>query len=358
MRALVTGGAGFIGSHLARRLVEQGHQVHVVDDLSTGRLANLADLLAREEIEFVHGSILDAALIDELTSRVDSVFHLAAAVGVKTILHDPLQSLRTNLRGTENVLECALRHGTRVLVMSTSEVYGHNTSDALTEESLRILGSPLTTRWSYAEAKAIDETLAYSYWRHEQLPTVIVRPFNIVGPGQTGRYGMVIPRLIEQALRGSPLTVYGDGSQTRCFCHVSEAVEALVGLIDHPAAYGLVFNLGRREEISIRALAERIIELSGSSSSISYVPYAEAYEEGFEEMRRRVPDVSRLRDLIGFEPQLGIDDILRSIIEHYLAPIVDPGYEFFSSTFRAGDLMPRPVGQTATAVRDNDVRLH
>lgn len=324
MRTLVTGGAGFIGSHLVERLLHDGHEVLAVDDLSTGSRSNLACVADHGRMGFVWGSILDAVLLDGLVRQVDTVFHLAAAVGVKTIVDDPLGSLRTNLRGTENVLDSALRRGARVLVASTSEVYGHNTADALPEDALRILGSPLTSRWSYAEAKAIDETLAYAYWRYESLPTVIVRPFNIVGPRQTGRYGMVIPRFVGQALRGEPLTVYGDGTQTRCFCHVDEIVGALVALVEHPDAYGNVFNLGRPDEVSIEALARRVIELSGSSSGVRYVPYSEAYPEGFEDMNRRVPDVSRARALIGFDPQRGLDQILRSVIEYRSGLVAQP----------------------------------
>ncbi|MDQ3887198.1 MAG: NAD-dependent epimerase/dehydratase family protein [Actinomycetota bacterium] len=316
MTILVTGGAGFIGSHLVEWLLHGGHEVLTLDDLSTGRMSNLGNAVTEGRIEFVQGSILNPRLVDDLIRRVDTVFHLAAAVGVRTIVDDPLGSLRTNLRGTEYVLESALRHGARVLVASTSEIYGHNTADALSEDALRILGSPLTSRWSYAEAKAIDETLAYAYWRYQNLPTVIVRPFNIVGPRQTGRYGMVIPRFVGQALRGEPLTVYGDGTQTRCFCHVGEIVSALVALVEHPEAYGKVFNLGRPEEVSIKTLAHRVIELTGSSSGVRYVPYREAYPEGFEDMNRRVPDISQARALIGFDPQQDLDQILHSVIEH------------------------------------------
>jgi UDP-glucose 4-epimerase len=318
MKALVTGGAGFIGSHLTEYLLDHGHEVLSIDDLSTGSLRNIADLRVHDRFRSVEGSVLDSALMDELAANSDTIFHLAAAVGVKTIVDDPLGGLRTNLHGTETVLDSAERHGARVLVASTSEVYGHNTSDALTEDDLRILGSPLVSRWSYAEAKALDETLAYSYWRYRGVATVIVRPFNIVGPRQTGCYGMVIPRFVTQALRGEPLTVYGDGTQTRCFCHVSEVVGALVDLIEHPQGHGKVFNLGRAEEISIRELAERVIERTASSSSIRFVSYTEAYPEGFEDMSRRVPDVSRARELIGFDPQLGLDEILSSIIDHQL----------------------------------------
>lgn len=319
----MTGGAGFIGSHLVEYLLNHGHEVLSVDDLSTGSWRNIANLSASDGLRFVQGSVLDSNLLDELAEDCDTIFHLAAAVGVKTILDDPLGGLRTNLRGTENVLESASRHGCRVLVASTSEVYGHNTSDALSEEAVRILGSPLTSRWSYAEAKAVDETLAYAYWRYRDLPAVIVRPFNIVGPRQTGRYGMVIPRFVEQALRGEPLTVYGDGTQTRCFCHVSEFVDALVALIEHPRAYGQVYNLGRPEEISIRQLAELVIERIKSSSPIRYVSYSEAYPEGFEDMARRFPDVSRARELIGFDPRLGLDEIISSVVDDQLALLAE-----------------------------------
>jgi UDP-glucose 4-epimerase len=319
VRALITGGAGFIGSHLAEWLCLAGHEVVALDDLSTGSRSNLDGLTGHGRFEFVPGSVLDADRVDALVAQADTVFHLAAAVGVKRVLDDPLGSLRTNLWGTENVLRSALRHGPCVLVASTSEVYGHNTADALHEDSLRILGSPTVSRWTYAEAKAIDEALAYAYWRHEGLPTVIVRPFNVVGPRQTGRYGMVVPRFVGQALRGEPLTVHGDGTQTRCFCHVSEAVAALVALVEHAGALGRVVNIGRPEEVSIGALARRVVELTGSASPVRLVPYGEAYEEGFEDMRRRVPDIGRARALIGFDPVMDLDTILRSVIGHETA---------------------------------------
>ncbi len=311
MKALITGGAGFIGRHLTRSLVEDGHDVVLLDDLSTSRAPE-------SEVEFVEGSVLDVDLLDRLVANADTVFHLAAAVGVKHILDDPLGGLRTNLQGTENVLGSALRHDARVVVASTSEIYGHNTSGALNEDSRRVMGSPLVSRWSYAEAKALDETLAHLFWRHHGLPTLIVRPFNIVGPGQTGRYGMVVPRFVNQALDGEPLTVYGTGDQTRCFCHVADFVDALRRLVDHPDAYGSVFNIGRPEEVSIGELARRVIEATGSSSTVRHVPYDEAYPEGFEDMERRVPDISRVRAAVGFEPTRTLDDILASVIEHEL----------------------------------------
>ncbi len=314
MRALITGGAGFIGSHLADRLLERGDQVVLLDDLSTGRLANIEHLNGRADAEFVLGSILNADLVDHVVSRVDTVFHLAAAVGVNLIVEKPLESMMTNIRGTETVVEKAHKYGKRILVMSTSEIYGKNTSDSLSEDDDRILGSPLKSRWSYSEAKAIDEILAYTYWREKGLETVIIRLFNTVGPRQTGSYGMVVPRFVGQALRNQPVTIFGDGSQTRCFCHVSDVVGALVSLSEHPDAFGKVFNLGGAEEISIGDLAERIIELVGSQSELEYIPYDDAYEEGFEDMARRVPNTTRANRLVGFEPSVGLDGIIHSVI--------------------------------------------
>lgn len=316
MKALITGGAGFIGGHLAERLLAAGHQVIVVDDLSTGRSANIEPLTGHPDFEFVEGSVLDAPLIDRLAARVDTIFHLAAAVGVQHILDRSLDALRTNIHGTETVLESTARHGTRTLVASTSEVYGKSPAAALHEDDDRVVGSPLTKRWSYAEAKALDETLAHLLWREHGVQTVIVRLFNVAGPRQTGRYGMVLPRFVDQALRGEPLTVFGDGNQTRSFCHVSDIVDGLLALIDEPAVYGEVFNLGRPEEVSIRQLAERVIAMTGSSSEIKYVSYMDAYGDGYEDTMRRVPDISRVRAAVGFEPRRDLDDIIRSVIDH------------------------------------------
>ena len=314
MKALITGGAGFIGSHLADHFVGQGDQVILLDDLSTGRLANIEHLQDRSDVEFVLGSILNADLVDHVVSRVDVVYHLAAAVGVKLIVERPLESLMTNIRGTETVIEKAHKYNKRTIVTSTSEIYGKNTSDRLSEEDDRILGSPLKSRWSYSEAKAIDEILAYTYWREKGLETVIARLFNTVGPRQTGSYGMVVPRFVGQALRDMPITIFGDGTQTRCFCFVGDVVEGLVSLGGNPGAIGRVFNLGSTEEISIRALAERVISLSDSKSQLEFISYDMAYEEGFEDMRRRVPDITRARDLVGFDPQVGLDDIIQTVI--------------------------------------------
>jgi len=315
MRVLITGGAGFIGSHLADHLLNRGDKVVLLDDLSTGRLANIDHLTGSSDAEFVLGSILDADLVDDAISGVDAVFHLAAAVGVNLIVEKPLESLMTNIRGTETVIEKAHKYDKRLLVMSTSEIYGKNTSDSLSEEDDRILGSPLKSRWSYSEAKAIDEILAYTYWREKGLETVIIRLFNTVGPRQTGSYGMVIPRFVGQALRNEPITIFGDGNQTRCFCHVGDVVEGLVALSEHPEAFGKVFNLGGGEEISIRELAERVIELAGSKSGLEFIPYDAAYEAGFEDMERRVPNTNKARQLVGFSPAAGLDDIIRSVID-------------------------------------------
>ena len=315
MRVLITGGAGFIGSHLADHLLNRGDKVVLLDDLSTGRLANIDHLTGSSDAEFVLGSILDADLVDNAISGVDAVFHLAAAVGVNLIVEKPLESLMTNIRGTETVIEKAHKYDKRLLVMSTSEIYGKNTSDSLSEEDDRILGSPLKSRWSYSEAKAIDEILAYTYWREKGLETVIIRLFNTVGPRQTGSYGMVIPRFVGQALRNEPITIFGDGNQTRCFCHVGDVVEGLVALSEHPEAFGKVFNLGGGEETSIRELAERVIELAGSKSGLEFIPYDAAYEAGFEDMERRVPNTNKARQLVGFSPSAGLDDIIRSVID-------------------------------------------
>ena len=315
MKVLITGGAGFIGSHLADHLLNRGDQVVLLDDLSTGRLGNIEHLNNRSDTDFVLGSILDADLIDDTVSRVDAIFHLAAAVGVNLIVEKPLESLMTNIRGTETVIEKAHRYDKRLLVMSTSEIYGKNTSDSLSEEDNRVLGSPLKSRWSYSEAKAIDEILAYTYWREKGLETVIIRLFNTVGPRQTGSYGMVIPRFVGQALRNEPITIFGDGNQTRCFCHVGDVVVGLVALSEHPEAFGKVFNLGGGEEISIRELAEHVIRLTGSKSDLEFIPYDVAYEAGFEDMERRVPNTDRASHLVGFNPAAGIDDIIQSVID-------------------------------------------
>ncbi|MED5580015.1 MAG: NAD-dependent epimerase/dehydratase family protein [Nitrospinota bacterium] len=309
----MTGGAGFIGSHLLDSLVNRGNEVVVLDDLSTGRLSNIEH--QQSNVEFVLGSILNADVVESIVSSVDCIYHLAAAVGVELIVEKPLESLMTNIRGTEIVFEKAHKYNKRVLVTSTSEIYGKNTSDSLSEEDDRILGSPLKSRWSYSEAKAIDEILAYTYWREKGLETIIVRLFNTVGPRQTGSYGMVIPRFVSQALRNEPITIFGDGTQTRCFCAVDDIVNGIVALSETPEAFGKVFNLGGREEISIKELAEKVIGLTGSTSDLRFIPYDVAYEEGFEDMARRMPNTTRAQKIIGFKQTSNLDEIIRSVIE-------------------------------------------
>jgi UDP-glucose 4-epimerase len=312
-KVLVTGGAGFIGSHLVDSLVARGDTVIVLDDLSTGRHDNLRQHEGDPRVEFVLGSILNEGLVDDTIRRADLVLHLAAAVGVNLIVERPLESLATNIRGSEIVLEKCHKYGRKVLVTSTSEIYGKNTSDRLNEEDDRILGSPLKSRWSYSEAKAIEEILAYSYWRDKGLPAVIVRLFNTVGPRQVGHYGMVIPRFVEQALRGAPITVYGDGSQRRCFCHVADSTAALLGLADSVEAEGRVFNVGAQREISMTDLARTICERVGSRSELTFIPYDEAYEFGFEDMERRVPDTDRVNGLLGWTPERTLEQIIDDV---------------------------------------------
>ena len=314
MKVLVTGGAGFIGSHLVEELLARRHEVQVVDSLTTSARANLAHLEGDSRLRVTVDSILNEPLMDAAIAEADLVFHLAAAVGVNWILEHPLTSLQTNLRGTDVVLSTADRHRKPVLVASTSEVYGKNDAGPLREDDDRILGSSQMSRWFYATAKAADEALATAYWIERRLPTIVVRFFNTIGPRQTGRYGMVVPRFIDQALRNEPVTVYGDGNQTRCFTYVGDVVRSIIALTETDGAWGDVYNVGRRDEISISELAGRVIELAGSSSEIKYVPYNEAYAAGFEDMRRRVPDVTKLRETIGYAPDTPLDEALRRII--------------------------------------------
>lgn len=314
MRYLITGGAGFIGSHLTEHLLDRGDEVVALDNLSTGTLDNLAGFRDNPGFRFVRGSVTDPSAVEACMAGIDAIFHLAAAVGVFTILDKTMESLRTNLHGTETMLDAALQHDVPILVASTSEIYGKNTADGLTEDADRIIGSPLKNRWSYAEAKALDETFAYLYAVEHGLRTVIVRPFNTVGPRQTGRYGMVIPRFVKQALAGEPITVFGDGQQTRCFCHVLDVVPALVALLHDETAYGKVFNLGSNEQTTISQLAERVITATGSSSTIAKVPYEEAYGDGYEDMQRRIPDCTRANQQIGFAPTRTLDDIITAVV--------------------------------------------
>ena len=314
MNYLITGGAGFIGSHLADALIDRGEQVTALDNLSTGREANIAHLADNERFTFVHGSVLDEHLLRTHVAQTDAVIHLAAAVGVKLIVEQPLESMITNIRGTEVVLEACADLERRILVASTSEIYGKNASGPLSEDADRILGSTTKSRWSYSTSKAVDEILAYSYWRERQTPSTVVRLFNCVGPRQTGFYGMVVPSFVRQALAAEPVTVYGDGTQRRCFCHVHDTVRALVGLMDDPRSVGGVFNVGNEQEISINDLATTVIDMTGSLSEIVHVPYEEAYEEGFEDMERRVPDIARIHDLTGWTPTKDLKQTIADVI--------------------------------------------
>ena len=314
MRSLITGGAGFIGSHLADHLIDRGDDVVVLDDLSTGRFANIEHLRDHDRFTFRLGTVTDRADVDAAMHRCGRVFHLAAAVGVELIVSEPLQSLRTNIVGSEVVIDTALKHGAAVLVTSTSEIYGKNVDGPLKEGDDRILGSPLTARWSYSTAKAIEEILAYTYWREKGLATVIVRLFNTVGPRQTGAYGMVIPRFAAQAVRAEPLTVHGDGQQSRCFVHVADIVPTLVDLLDDPRAHGQVFNLGGSDEITMEELARRVVALAGTDAKITFVPYHQAYEHGFEDMQRRLPDCTKVAELVGFAPTRSLDDIIGEVL--------------------------------------------
>jgi UDP-glucose 4-epimerase len=321
MRILVTGGAGFIGSHLCDRLIQDGHKVISLDDFSTGKSVNLQSIRINNDFELVEGSVLDFNLISKLINEVDYVFHLAAAVGVFNIVQNPLVSLLTNIRGTENVLEAASRKSIPVFVTSSSEVYGKNNSDALSEGDDRIIGSPLTLRWSYSEAKAIDESLAYAYFVEKQLETRIVRFFNTVGPRQLGAYGMVVPRFVQAALSNEPITIYGDGNQTRCFVHVFDVIDAVIALAFAENSTGKVVNIGNNFEISINDLAKRIIDETKSKSQILYLPYAEAYGEGFEDMERRVPNIELIRELVGWQPKRDLSTMIADIAQEMQKPI-------------------------------------
>ena len=316
MQFLVTGGAGFIGSHLVERLLSDGHAVHVIDDLSTGSAANVDPLRSRPGFTLTVDTIFNEALLAARIDRCDAVFHLAAAVGVRLIVDAPVRTIETNVHGTELILRHASRRRTPVLLASTSEVYGKRTEVPFSETSDLLLGSPQQHRWAYACSKAIDEFLGLAYWKERQLPVTVVRLFNTVGPRQTGRYGMVVPTLVRQALAGEPLTVFGDGSQTRSFADVGDVVRALVGLAGEPRAAGDVFNVGNPEEVSILTLAERVRDAAGSRSPIVTVPYDEAYESGFEDLPRRVPDIAKIRALIGWKPTLRLADILARVVAH------------------------------------------
>jgi UDP-glucose 4-epimerase len=317
LRVLITGGAGFIGSHLSDAYVARGDEVYVIDDLSTGSIDNIAHLKKHERFHYTIDSVHNQPVVAELIDQCDVVFHLAAAVGVKLIVESPVRTIETNVRGTEVVLSQANKKKKKVLVASTSEVYGLSNDVPFREDGNLVMGATTKGRWSYACSKAIDEFLALAYWREKKLPTVVVRLFNTVGPRQTGQYGMVIPTFVRQALAGRPITVYGTGEQTRCFGFVKDIVGALVSLMEKDEAVGGVYNIGSNEEVSINQLAEKVRELTGSKSEIVRVPYDEAYEEGFEDMPRRVPDISKVGALTGFRPTVKLEEILQSVIAYY-----------------------------------------
>ena len=317
MIALITGGAGFIGSHLSDALLAAGHDVLVLDNLSTGSIDNIAHLKGRRGFEYFIETVDNEPLLAELIDRSDVVFHLAAAVGVKLIVEEPVRTIETNVHGTEVVLKHANKKKKLVVIASTSEVYGKSDDVPFREDSDLVLGPTPKHRWAYACSKAIDEFLALAYWKERKLPVIIVRFFNTVGPRQTGTYGMVIPNFVRQALAGEPLTVFGDGKQTRSFSHVADVVGALLKLVEEPRAIGQVINIGNTQEVSIQTLAERVRDLTGSKSAIKLVPYDEAYESGFEDMPRRVPDLTKVHGLIGYRPQYSLDDILTQVIEYF-----------------------------------------
>jgi UDP-glucose 4-epimerase len=316
MKALLTGGAGFIGSHLADALLQAGHQVQVIDDLSTGSMDNIAHLKERPGFSYTIDTVMNEPLTAELIDRADVVFHLAAAVGVKLIVESPVRTIETNVHGTEVVLKHASKKQKLVVVFSTSEVYGKSVAVPFREDADLVMGPTSKHRWAYACSKAIDEFLALAYYKERGLPVIIVRLFNTVGPRQTGRYGMVIPNFVRQALTGAPITVYGDGKQSRSFGFVGDVVDGLIKLAAEPRAVGEVFNIGNSQEISMWDLATRVKALTSSASDIVLVPYDEAYEAGFEDMPRRVPDLTKIRNLVGYTPRVGLDEILRRVVEH------------------------------------------
>lgn len=324
MKFLLTGGAGFIGSHLAEFLLDRGEQVCVLDDLSTGSISNIAHLKSHPRFSYRIDTVMNAPLTAELLDDSDAVFHLAAAVGVKLIVESPVRTIETNVGGTELILGLAAKKRKRTLIFSTSEVYGKSEQVPFREDGDLVMGATTRGRWSYACSKAIDEFLALAYYKEKRVPTTVVRLFNTVGPRQSGQYGMVIPNFVRQALRGSPITVFGDGRQSRCFCHVRDVVPALYKLISSASSVGQVYNIGSDQEVSILELAERVRALTGSSSPIHFVPYAQAYEEGFEDMVRRVPCLDKIHAETGFTPEHSLDAILRAVIAHERAELERP----------------------------------
>jgi UDP-glucose 4-epimerase len=316
MRYLITGGAGFIGSHLAEELLRRGNEVYVVDDLSTGSINNIRHLKTHDRFHYVIDSCANTHLMAELVDGCDKIYHLAAAVGVKLIVESPVRTIETNIRLTEIMLNLANKKKRPIFVASTSEVYGKSEQFPFNEDGELVMGATTKGRWSYACSKAIDEFLAIAYWKEKRLPTVVARLFNTVGPRQTGQYGMVVPNFVRQALAGQPITVYGDGKQSRCFTHVSDVVRALIGLMDHDPAFGHVFNIGSNVEITIGDLAKQVREMCGSKSEIVNIPYEKAYEQGFEDMPRRVPDLAKIKSAIGWQPTIALPQILTDVIEY------------------------------------------
>ena len=323
MRALITGGAGFIGSHLVEALLAQGHRVTAVDNLSTGRYQNVEPFLSHPQFQFVYETVTNETVMDRLVSECDVIFHLAAAVGVELIVKDPVRTIETNLEGMEMALKLGRRYRKKVLIASTSEVYGKSNDLPFREDADRVMGPTTKSRWSYAESKAIDEFLGLAYHKEFGLPVVICRFFNTVGPRQTGSYGMVIPRFVERALAGEPLRVYGDGGQSRCFCNVKDTVRAVIALAADPKAVGEIYNVGSQEEITIADLAQRVVTRARSSSPIVTVPYDEAYEKGFEDMYRRVPSIDKIKAAIGWQPTIPLDQTLDEVIEYFREPKSD-----------------------------------
>ena len=317
MKVLITGGAGFVGSHLADKLIADGHEITVIDDLSTGRYSNVAHLEGRPDFRLIIDTVLNPKIMEELVRDADRVYHMASAVGVRLIMEQPVRTIETIFRGTDIVLGFCSRYRKRVLIPSTSEVYGKGTAVPFKEDDDIQKGSTSKHRWAYACAKELDEFLALAFWKETKLPVVVVRLFNTVGPRQTGQYGMVVPRFVKAAINDEPITVYGDGEQSRCFGHVSDIVEGLTKLIETPACFGRVINIGNPEEISIKGLAEKAIEMTGSSSEITYTPYDKIYGEGFEDMKRRVPSIERAKSLIGFEPTRTLEDIINDVAAEF-----------------------------------------
>ncbi len=319
MKMLVTGGAGFIGSHLSEELLNRGHEVFILDNMSTGRAGNLAHIKDHPRLRTVEGNVQDADCLEPLVQKCECIFHLAAAVGVRLVLQKMVETIMTNVKGTEVILELSQKYNRKILITSTSEIYGKNKYGALHENDDRIMGSVIKQRWAYANTKTLDEFLALSYHREKGLPVVIARIFNTVGPRQTAQYGMVVPNFVESALNEEPITIFGSGRQTRCFAHVGDVVKGLINLMEHPGAVGDVFNIGNGQEISMEELANRVKELTGSRSPIRKISYEEAYGDGFEDMERRVPDLTKICDLIGYRPEYQLDDILNSVINFYRA---------------------------------------